>query len=129
MHLWRVQIYAPYKVLYTVVQRVSVKAWIISLPNKLKHPNYLRKLITWNLKSEIQVSGFRVNCEESNLVMVMYCWTVHNQVRELSPKEIHEDSRPGLDSPFPGKKSNRTQFKPEKSDLENSNLFYAAFLV
>ena len=81
------------------------------------------------MKSEIQISGFGVNCEDSNLVMVMYCWTVHNQVRELSPKEIHEDSRPGLDSPFPGKKSNRTQFKPEKYDLENSNLFYTAFLV
>ena len=46
-----------------------------------------------------------------------------------NPKEIHEDSRPGLDSPFPDKKSNRTQFKPEKWDLENSNLFYTAFLV
>ena len=45
------------------------------------------------------------------------------------PKEIQEDSRPGLDSTSPGKKSNRTQFKPEKSDLENSNSFYRAFLV
>ena len=59
--------------------------------------------------------------------MVMYCWSVHNQVTELSPKEIPEDSRPGLHSPFPGKKSNRTQFKPEKSDLENSNLFTLLF--
>ena len=45
-----------------------------------------------------------------------------------NPKEIHEDSRPGLDSPFPGKKSNRTQFKTEKSDLENSNLLDTALL-
>lgn len=75
------------------------------------------------MKSEIQIRGFRANCEDSNLLVVMHCSTVHSQMREVFPKEIHEDSRPGLDSQYPGKKSNRTRFKPEKSDLENSNLF------
>ena len=109
--------------MYTVVQGVSVKAWTVPLRQKLKNPNDLQKSLTWNLKSEIQIRGFRANCEESNLLVVMHCSTVHNQVREVFPKEIHEDSRPGLDSPSPGKKSNRTRFKPEKSDLANSNLF------
>ena len=89
----------------------------------LKNPNDLQKSLTWSLKSEIQSRSFRANCEEGNLLVVIHCLTLHNQVREIFPKEIHEDSRPGLDTPSPGKKSNRTPLEPEKSDLENSNLF------
>ena len=100
-----------------------MKAWRVSLQKKLKNPNDLQKSLTINLKSKIQIRGVHANCEESNLLVVMHCSTVRYQVREVFPKEIHEDSRLGLDSPSPGKKSDRTWFTPEESDLENSNLF------
>lgn len=65
------------------------------------------------MKSEIQIRGFSANCGQSTFLVVMHCWNVHNQVRNIFSKEIHEVSGPGLDSPSLGKKSKRTQLKPE----------------
>ena len=90
---------------------------------EVEESKWLTKITYMKSEIWIQIRGFLANCEESNLLVVMHCSTVHNQVREVFPKDIHEDSRPGLDSPSPGKNSNRTRFKPEKSGLENSNLF------